>query len=196
MLCGLFSLAYRGTPHVPGGDPPKLQNVLPPSRGALLRDWPDPNDRAHLRTMFRELAKTLNDDILSPQVEIQGSLANVRGAIGSPLADRLAEDIQRAQLQLISAKGRFMNSYAKDQKYSEEAWDVLENTDALDTEWMAINLYLHTVRAAQAAAVSGQSGINLLIDPEGRLRDANFHLLNWANDCLDRLRAKQEALNH
>jgi len=81
------------------------------------------------------------------------------------------------------------------QPYTDEALHVFENTYIYDAHINSIGNYLHIATQVQRAP-NAQAAALQLIRSENDLKDANFRLQLWIDDCLKRLKAKQDALGN
>jgi hypothetical protein len=180
-----FAWLYLGTSSKP---------VTPVARAALLHNWPDPVDRANLRTILRNISEILNRDISPIQLGVHQHTDNIRRNIGTPAANVLIGEMATFQTRLLDIRTNLYSTYVNGQDYADEASDVLENTDAIFGDAITLGEYVKVAKAIQAGPADQLTG--LLAAPENAVRETNFKLGDWVGAAVKRLRRKQEALDN
>jgi hypothetical protein len=186
-LLGLAWL-YLGSPSK--SSPPSL----PAARAALLHNWPDPVDRANLRAILRNISEILNRDVSPIQLGVHQHLDNIRRNIGTPAANVLIGEMAAFQTRLLEIRTRLIDTYVNGQDYADEAWDVLENTDAIYGDAVTLDNYVKAVKGIQVGPTDQLIG--LLAGPENAVRETNGKLGDWVGVSIRRLRRKQDALDN
>jgi hypothetical protein len=94
----------------------------------------------------------------------------------------------------MEIRTKLIDTYVNGQDYADEAWDVLENTDALYGEAVTLGGYVKAARAIQVGPTDQLVG--LLAGPENAIRETNGKLGDWVSESAKRLRRKQDALDN
>ncbi|MEA2818908.1 MAG: hypothetical protein QOJ86_912 [Bradyrhizobium sp.] len=187
-VIGLIWLYLAKTGHLGATD----RTQVATSHG-LLRKYPSDVDKEALRTIFRDISTLVNDEVSPAQLEVHKLLDMIPQKIGEPAAEAGIKRFAEIRVQFEKIRNGLYAKYVTGKYHADEAWDILQNTDALYGEINALDQYVELGRVVQ----SGDSGklVRALVEPRKALEKTNGDLGNWVGECLKRIQTKRDALD-